>query len=76
MCIAIPGKITSIEGHFAWVNTMGVETKVNIDLIEDPTMGDFILIHTGFAIEKIDYDKFNRVNDDLIELINQDDLYE
>ncbi|APF27531.1 hydrogenase assembly chaperone HypC/HupF [Clostridium sporogenes] len=59
MCIAIPGKIISIDRDYAITNTMGVESEVNIKLIENPCINDYVLIHAGCAIEKIDYDYFS-----------------
>lgn len=54
MCIAIPGEIIELKITAAKVSIMGVETKVNIQLIENPKIGDFVLIHVGCAIEKVD----------------------
>jgi hydrogenase assembly chaperone HypC/HupF len=45
--------VISIEGAFALVDIMGAETKVYILLIEEPRMGDHVLVHAGCAIEKI-----------------------
>ena len=59
MCIAIPGKIVSIDGDYAITNTMGVESEVNVKLIEKPSINDYVLIHAGCAIEKIDYEYFS-----------------
>ncbi|AUM95648.1 TPA: HypC/HybG/HupF family hydrogenase formation chaperone [Clostridium botulinum] len=59
MCIAIPGKIISIDRDYAITNTMGVESEVNIKLIEKPCINDYVLIHAGCAIEKIDYEYFS-----------------
>lgn len=53
MCIAIPGKIISIDGIYAIVESMGLEQKVNIQLIESPNVGIYVLVHAGFAIECI-----------------------
>nr|WP_307897270.1 HypC/HybG/HupF family hydrogenase formation chaperone [Clostridium botulinum] len=52
MCIAIPGEIISIDRDYAITNTMGVESEVNIKLIENPCINDYVLIHAGCAIEK------------------------
>ena len=53
MCLAIPGEITVINGDYALVNIMGAEAKVFIKLIEDVRIGDYVMIHVGCAIEKI-----------------------
>lgn len=54
MCIAIPGEIIELTNTKAKVTIMGVKTIVNIQLIDNPNVGDFILIHAGCAIEKVD----------------------
>ena len=54
MCIAIPGEIIELTNNNAKVTMMGAETIVNIQLIESPKIGDFVLIHAGCAIEKVD----------------------
>ncbi|ELD4954334.1 HypC/HybG/HupF family hydrogenase formation chaperone [Campylobacter upsaliensis] len=56
MCLSIPSKILEIdELNNALVDTLGVKRKVNLDLIGEPLKeGDFILIHVGVAMEKID----------------------
>ncbi|MCS4514636.1 HypC/HybG/HupF family hydrogenase formation chaperone [Clostridium botulinum] len=59
MCIAIPGKIVSIDGYYAITNTMGIESEINISLIENPSINDYVLIHAVCAIEKIDYEYFS-----------------
>lgn len=54
MCLAVPAKIVSIEKEYAWVELMGLKQKINIQLIDNPAPGDYVLIHAGFAIEKSD----------------------
>ena len=56
MCLSIPSKILSIdENNFATVETLGVTRGVSLDLIGEPlAVGDFVLIHVGFAMQKID----------------------
>ena len=58
MCLSIPSKVISIdENNFATVETLGVRRGVSLDLISEPvSVGDFVLIHVGFAMEKIDTD--------------------
>ena len=54
MCLAIPMKITKIEGSRAVAEAMGVETIVDISLMPDVKIGDKVIIHAGFIIEKLD----------------------
>lgn len=53
MCLAIPGRISAINNLSATAETMGISHEINIQLIENPSIGDYVLIHAGFAIEKI-----------------------
>ena len=53
MCIAIPARIDEIYQDEALVNYGGVKIKVNITFIENPSVGEYVLIHAGCAIEKI-----------------------
>jgi len=56
MCLSIPSKIVVIdEDNVATVDTMGVKRQVSLDLMPDEVgIGDYILIHVGFAMSKID----------------------
>ncbi|TDX52396.1 hydrogenase expression/formation protein HypC [Orenia marismortui] len=53
MCIAIPGKVIELEEMMAIVDFGGVSQRVNIDLIDYVKLGDYLLIHCGCAIEKL-----------------------
>ncbi|MCK4569151.1 MAG: HypC/HybG/HupF family hydrogenase formation chaperone [Bacteroidales bacterium] len=53
MCLSIPAKIDSIDGDMAIVNVGSVTYKASLQLLEDVKVGDYILLHTGFAIQKI-----------------------
>lgn len=58
MCLAIPAQVSQFlddERHQAVVDIMGVRRKVNLDLLQDdpPQLGDWLLIHVGFAMSKI-----------------------
>lgn len=53
MCLAVPGKIINVEGNQAEVDFGGVVRKVNVSLVESAP-GDWVVVHAGFAIEKVD----------------------
>jgi hydrogenase expression/formation protein HypC len=59
MCLAIPAQIIALEKYSAKVDIMGVEGEVNIQLIEEPKVGDYILVHAGCAIQSIDSEYFD-----------------
>jgi hydrogenase expression/formation protein HypC len=58
MCLSIPSKVTKIdkETNTATVDTMGIVREASLDLMEDGSVevGDFVLIHIGFIMNKID----------------------
>jgi hydrogenase expression/formation protein HypC len=59
MCLGIPGQVVELldsHEHLAKVDVSGVERVVNIGLLEDepPAVGDWVLIHVGFAMSRID----------------------
>jgi hydrogenase expression/formation protein HypC len=55
MCLAIPGKIKSIdEMRMADVDIMGVSRKASLDLVPEADVGDYVLVHAGFAIQHLD----------------------
>ncbi len=54
MCLAIPMRIVDTDGVSARVEVEGTSTDANVSLIENPSVGDYVIIHAGFAIEKLD----------------------
>ena len=54
MCLAVPCKIVSIEGDIATIEVAGVQREASLSLINDPTIGDYVIVHAGYAIHKID----------------------
>ncbi|MCF7885756.1 MAG: HypC/HybG/HupF family hydrogenase formation chaperone [Candidatus Marinimicrobia bacterium] len=54
MCLAIPMKVTKIEDRIAYAEVGGTEYQANIGLMEDLKVGEYIIVHAGFAIEKLD----------------------
>ncbi|MFH1486732.1 MAG: HypC/HybG/HupF family hydrogenase formation chaperone [Chloroflexota bacterium] len=54
MCLAIPAKVTSIEGKEAEVEIGGIGRRVSLWLTPEAKVGDYVLIHTGYAISVID----------------------
>lgn len=54
MCLAIPAKVISVDGTSARVTIEDVEYTASLLLLDDVKPGDFIMLHAGFAIEKVD----------------------
>jgi len=70
MCIAVPGKVISIEGNFAQVDFKGNIFSVNIGIIA-PQIGDHVLVHAGCAIEIMNTDTAKELQDLLDEIENE-----
>ncbi|MDI6781683.1 MAG: HypC/HybG/HupF family hydrogenase formation chaperone [bacterium] len=54
MCLGIPVKIMKISDSLADVETGGVVRQASLALVEDVRVGDFVILHAGFAIQKVD----------------------
>jgi hydrogenase expression/formation protein HypC len=57
MCLAVPMKLLEItpDGGHGVADLDGARYDVNLDLIEAPLVGDFVIVHAGFAIERLDH---------------------
>ncbi|MGA2350590.1 MAG: HypC/HybG/HupF family hydrogenase formation chaperone [Terracidiphilus sp.] len=68
MCLAIPGKVEEIlsEGdlRIGWVNFGGIRKKVCLDYVPDVVVGDYTIVHVGFALSKIDEETALQTLDD------------
>jgi len=54
MCLAIPGTIMKIEGQEATIDYGGTARRASLRLLPDAAVGDSVLVHAGFAIQKVD----------------------
>jgi hydrogenase expression/formation protein HypC len=68
MCLGVPGEILSIEGdgeqlRLAKVRFGGATRDVYLDLVPDAQVGDYVIVHVGFALSKIDADEASNVFD-------------
>ncbi len=54
MCLAIPMEVIKIQDNVAEAEVGGVIYRANLDLLPDIKIGDYIIVHAGFAIEKLD----------------------
>jgi len=54
MCLAVPCKIVSIEDDIAMIEVAGVRREASLLLVNDATIGDYVIVHAGYAIHKID----------------------
>ncbi|MGC7873641.1 HypC/HybG/HupF family hydrogenase formation chaperone [Desulfosporosinus sp. FKB] len=68
MCLAIPAKIVSVDGVIAKVDMMGNERIISIDLVPEAGIGDYVLVHAGFAIGVIDNQSAKETEELLLEV--------
>jgi hydrogenase expression/formation protein HypC len=73
MCLAIPGEIVEFiddNDQLVLVDVVGVKRRINIGLMEpgEVAVGDWILIHVGFAMSKVDEDEARATHDGLVRL--------
>ena len=54
MCLAVPMKVESIEGPIARASVPGGEYRARLDFLDKVKVGDYVLVHAGFAIEILD----------------------
>jgi hydrogenase expression/formation protein HypC len=54
MCIGIPMRIIEIKGNWGTVELDGVRKEVSLFLLDQVEVGDYVIVHAGFAIHKID----------------------
>ena len=54
MCLAIPLRIKEVDGDEALAERDGVSRRIKVGFIKDPRPGDYVIVHAGFAIERVD----------------------
>jgi hydrogenase expression/formation protein HypC len=68
MCLGIPGRVIDIEKNVAKVDVGGLSRDISLDLCPDVSVGEYVLIHTGFAIQKVDEKEAKETLDLLIKM--------
>ncbi|HBH47575.1 MAG TPA: HypC/HybG/HupF family hydrogenase formation chaperone [Bacteroidales bacterium] len=72
MCLSVPAKIVKIEGDIAQASIGGSIIDVGLQLIEKVEIGDYVLVHTGFALEKIDEKEAKETLEMLNDMVEED----
>ena len=73
MCLGVPMKILSVDGERAEVEVGGVTRTASLQLVENACAGDYVIVHAGFAIERIDEDEAKRTLDLIREIASLED---
>ena len=63
MCLAVPARVIQVSATHAEVDIIGVRTQISSLLVDDLKAGDKVLVHAGFAINKIDDEYFDFLED-------------
>jgi hydrogenase expression/formation protein HypC len=71
MCLAVPGRIVSVDGMTARIDFCGVEQMVLIDLLPDLQAGEYVLVHAGFAIQRLEHSEAVEIFKQLDEAANE-----
>ena len=69
MCLAFPAKIVAIKDSLATVEKSGVKRDASLMLLPDAKVGDYVLIHAGFAMQIVDEEEIEERNK-FLEIIN------
>jgi hydrogenase expression/formation protein HypC len=74
MCLAVPARIVELNGTAATISVDGALREIDVSLVEEPRLGDYVLVHAGFAIHKWEQSEVEeleaiRANTDLREVI-------
>lgn len=77
MCLAIPARIEQlVSDSSAIVNLGGVRKEISLALVEDATVGDYVIVHVGYALQKLDEDEALRTLALFAEIGELDELRE
>lgn len=57
MCLAYPMKVIEVNKNRALVDAEGIKREINIEFLKNTKVGDYVMVHAGFAIEKFDAEK-------------------
>jgi hydrogenase expression/formation protein HypC len=73
MCLAVPSRITEINDTIGIVDVDGVTREASLMLLEDVQIGDYVIVHAGFAISKVDQESAEQTLADMREILALDD---
>ena len=62
MCLAVPVRVTALfDDQWVDIEVGGIRTRVSIGLIDDVKVGDYVIVHVGFALSRVDEDEAKKV---------------
>ena len=69
MCLAVPSRIVEIKDQVATVDVDGVTREASLMLLDDVSIGDYVIVHAGFAIERIDEEVAQQTLKDMRDMV-------
>jgi hydrogenase expression/formation protein HypC len=54
MCLAIPAQVVEIDGEQGIIDMGGVRKEISLSLVDDVVVGDYVIVHVGYALNKLD----------------------
>ena len=57
MCLALPCRIVAIDGDTATIDVSGMKKDISLALMDDAAVGDYVIVHVGYALNKLDPDE-------------------
>ncbi|MBF0377127.1 MAG: HypC/HybG/HupF family hydrogenase formation chaperone [Desulfamplus sp.] len=70
MCLAVPSKIVEIKNNVATVDVDGVRRDASLMLLDNVKLGDYVIVHAGFAISKVDEEAARQTIQDMRDMLN------
>ncbi len=70
MCLAVPGKVLEVRGEKAIVDFGGIKREVMVSFLDDVRTGDYVIVHVGFAIQKLTAEEAAEAIKDLKQIIS------
>ena len=69
MCLAVPSRIVEIKDQVATVDVDGVTREASLMLLDNVSIGDYVIVHAGFAIERIDEEVAEQTLKDMRDMV-------
>ncbi len=70
MCLAVPSKVVEINDQLAKVDVDGVTREASLMLLDDVKTGDYVIVHAGFAISKVDEETARQTLKDMRDMVD------
>lgn len=75
MCLAVPMRVIEINNHLAKVDSSGVQMEVDISLVPEVKVNDYVIVHAGFAIEVLKEEDALETLSLIREMVEKEDLF-